>query len=365
MDLAVFLDGTWNDPADGTNVVELRNRVLPEDGGTAQDAAYIPGVGTGRWTRIRGGVFGTGLNENLRRAYAWLVERHRGPEDRIYLFGFSRGAFTARSLAGMIAKCGLVPPDVMDAGAVLRCYRRPSSPGLREMREEGRTPDGPEARLLREHSRLVRIRCIGVFDTVGSLGIPGGLGRLLTRRRHEFHDTNLSGYVDFAFHACAIDEHRPNFRPTMWSCVPIPIPGFPQVIEQRWFAGCHTDVGGRRLGDQRLPDVAREWVAEGAMAAGLGLRPPEEPLPEDAWAGGTTDSYRAFLRGAYRLLPWKRRHRRPVRCSLGETLAPAVVRRHVELGYAPPNPNLVPWLRAEAAAAAPVTAARRPPPPAA
>lgn len=356
MNLAVFFDGTWNDPADKTNVDQLKNRVLPlAEDGTEQDPEYIEGVGTGRWNRIRGGIFGMGLGANGRRGYGWLAEHHRSDADSIYLIGFSRGAFTARSLAGMIAKCGLLPPEAMDAKAVFARYRRRLSPGLREMREDGVTPATDEDRLVAERSRLVRIRCIAVMDTVGSLGIPGGLGRLLTRNRYEFHDTKLSGFVDFAFHACAIDEHRPNFTPTMWSSVPIPIPGFPQVIEQRWFVGCHTDVGGRRLGDQRLPDLAREWVAEGAAAAGLALRPPDEPLPGDAWAGEPVDSYARFLSGIYQHLPWKRRHLRPVRTTLRETLSPSAVTRHVELGYAPANPNLAPWLKAAA----------QPPPPAA
>jgi uncharacterized protein (DUF2235 family) len=345
MNLAVFFDGTWNDPADRTNVDRLRNRVLPAaHDGTGQDARYIEGVGTGRWNRIRGGVFGMGLGANLRRGYEWLAAHHTSDDDRIYLIGFSRGAFTARSLAGMIAKCGLLPPEAMDAAAVFERYRRKSSPGLREMREDGVPAVTEEDRLVAEGSRLVRIRCIAVMDTVGSLGIPGGLGRLLTRRRYEFHDTKLSGFVDVALHACAIDENRPNFKPTMWSSVPIPIPGHPQAIEQRWFVGCHTDVGGRRLGDQRLPDLAGEWLAEGAVAAGLALRPLDEPLPDDAWAGEPVDSYTRFLSGVYRLLPWKRRFFRPVRRTLNERLSPSVVTRHVELGYTPENPNLAAWL---------------------
>ena len=354
MNLAVFFDGTWNDPADKTNVDQLRNRVMPRtQDETVQDATYIRGVGTGRWNRIRGGVFGMGLGTNVRLGYEWLARHHRSDDDRIYLIGFSRGAFTARSLAGMIAKCGLLPPEAMDAKAVFERYRRTASPGLREMREDGVPAVTAEDRLVAERSRLVRIRCIAVMDTVGSLGIPGGLGRLLTRRRYEFHDTKLSGFVDVAVHACAVDEHRPNFKPTMWSSVPIPIPGFPQTIEQRWFVGCHTDVGGRRLGDQRLPDLAGEWIAERAAAAGLALRPPDEPLPADAWAGEPVDSYKRFLSGIYQHLPWKRRHLRPVRRTLNETLSPSVVTRHEKLGYAPKNPNLVPWL----------TEAGRPPPP--
>ncbi len=125
------------------------------------------------------------------------------------------------------------------------------------------------------------------MDTVGSLGIPGGLGRLLTRRRYEFHDTNLSGFVDFAVHACAIDEHRPNFKPTMWSSVPIPIPGFPQVIEQRWFVGCHTDVGGRLPGrpaaSRPRPGVDRRGRRRGrAGAAPAGRAPARRRLGRGA-----------------------------------------------------------------------------------
>ena len=108
--LALFLDGTWNEPGDNTNVWRLRSMVAARDAaGIEQRVYYDTGVGTRWYDRLRGGLLGKGLSTNIREAYQWLVE-HYDEDDEIYVFGFSRGAFTARSLAGMISKCGIVRP---------------------------------------------------------------------------------------------------------------------------------------------------------------------------------------------------------------------------------------------------------------
>src|SRR4051794_14753994 len=115
MRIVVFMDGTWNDPTDDTNVNQLCGR-LPNidrrsDGG-GQKKHYIKGVGNGRWDRLRGGAFGLGVDAGIREGYRFIAENHRSG-DEIYLFGYSRGAFTARSLAGMITRCGIVPPEII------------------------------------------------------------------------------------------------------------------------------------------------------------------------------------------------------------------------------------------------------------
>src|SRR5258706_3396704 len=109
--LALFFDGTWNRPEDNTNVWRLALMLADKgEDGVPQEKFYDEGVGTHLVDRFTGGAFGYGLSENVRGGYRWLME-HYNPGDEIFLFGFSRGAFTARSLAGVIARCGLLKPD--------------------------------------------------------------------------------------------------------------------------------------------------------------------------------------------------------------------------------------------------------------
>ncbi|MBC3191020.1 DUF2235 domain-containing protein [Pseudonocardia sp. C8] len=352
MQLAVFMDGTWNDPADDTNVDQLAGR-MPEvergPGGRGQRTHYIKGVGNGPWDRLRGGILGRGVDDNIREGYAFIVDNHR-PGDQIFLVGYSRGAFTARSLAGMITKCGLIPPDVLGADAVFERYRDRARPGLREMQHDeddpGRRTD--QDRTVLAHARLERIRFIGVFDTVGSLGIPGDIGKVFARR-YQFHNTALSGYVDIARHAVAIDENRPEFEPTLWTAVPIPIPGHHTSIEQRWFVGAHSDVGGggeRARERAPLSALAREWIADEARTAGLHVEAPRAPLTGDEWRSPYRGSFATWLRALTWLAPWRRPYLRPVHTSEGEKLAPSVLQRwNGDPAYRPRNPNLAPWVK--------------------
>ena len=298
MRLAVFMDGTWHDKNDDTNVNQLCGR-MPEPprgpGGGGQLKHYIRGVGTGLWDRLRGGALGHGVDANIRDGYQFIAENHQ-PGDQIFLFGYSRGAFTARSLAGMITKCGIVPPDVLGADKLYKRYRDRKRPGLREMQENEDDP-GKRTNQDREvlaHARLERIRFIGVFDTVGSLGIPGDIGKAFARK-YQFHDTRLSGYVDIARHAVAIDENRPEFEPTLWTAIPIPIPGHQTSIEQRWFVGAHSDVGGGgKRSRERAPlsALAREWIADEARKAGLAVDAAQRPLTGDEWKSPYSESQR-------------------------------------------------------------------------
>jgi uncharacterized protein (DUF2235 family) len=220
--------------------------------------------------------------------------------------------------------------------------------------QEGEKPARTaEDQLLLARSRLVRIRFIGVFDTVGSLGIPGGVGRLLNRHRYEFHDTRLSGLVDLACHAVAIDEHRKQFAPTLWTSVPIPIPQHPTRVEQRWFVGEHANVGGggtmAPAVDNPLSLLTREWIVDRALEAGLVVEPPPLPLTGDEWSGQIHDFYGSFLGRLARSLPGTKPFLRPVRTTIGEFLDGSVIRRwsHGEPPYRPRNPYLEPWIREE------------------
>ena len=269
--LVVACDGTWNRPDqlnDGvvapTNVLKLAlavARVAPD--GVAQELHYEPGVGTRRLERLRGGAFGFGLSRNVRDAYAFLVDRYE-PGDELYFFGFSRGAYTARSAAGMVRNCGILRREHADR--IDEAYR------LYRSRDEPTKPNGLAARVFRRMYAYPDepIHFIGVWDTVGALGIPTGALRMpwLTRR-WSFHDVKLSTQVRFAYHALAIDEHRPPFRPTLWDKQD---GDGDQHVEQVWFSGVHCDVGGGYR-DPALAEITVLWMVERARAAGLAFDP--------------------------------------------------------------------------------------------
>jgi uncharacterized protein (DUF2235 family) len=277
--LVVCCDGTWKTADDGvvTNVVKLMDLVLPiAPDGTHQIIYYGKGVGTGnRLDRLTGGAFGDGLETNVKDAYRFLVQNY-AEGDELYLFGFSRGAFTARSLAGLIRCSWLVRKE--HAGHITEAYNV-----YREKHDDG--ADKPSAVAFRtQYSRQVRIKFMGVWDTVGALGVPlGTLFRGATIRKHGFHDTGLSSYIDNAFHSLAIDEGRYTFEPSLWKSAPKP----GQHVEQRWFAGVHSNVGGGYK-EHGLSDYTLRWMADRAVGCDLALHPSYQQIagaaekPEDS-----------------------------------------------------------------------------------
>lgn len=345
MDIVVLLDGTWNDQNEHTNVCQIYNRLGSSD---RHRSHYVEGVGTRRFERLRGGMFGFGLDENIREGYRFIAENYRSSSDRIFLIGYSRGAFTARSLAGMIAKCGIVDPGHISDKELFDRYRDTNAPGLRDMQEGEKPARTTEDKKVLAESQLARIRFIGVFDTVGSLGIPGTLGRLFSRHRYEFHDTKLSGLVDYACHAIAIDEHRKQFAPTLWTGVPTPVPGHSTVLEQRWFAGAHGSVGGggtsRPETHNPLSVITREWMVDRAAHAGLAITGAAPAT--NSWQGGFEDSYKSGFWGFLRVLPGIDPYVRPVRTSPEERLDDSVLHRWGwgRPPYRPANANLGRWI---------------------
>lgn len=264
--LVLCCDGTWG-RADQefagrpcpTNVVRISYRIAKHDAADhPQILYYDQGVGTGNvLDRYTGALFGLGLDLNLYEAYRFLVANYE-PGDELYLFGFSRGAFTARTIAGMIRKCGILKREcVQDYTRAITLYRNPAHPDEREPREFRASSSvcGSEP---------IPIRFIGVWDTVGALGIPLRGWEKLTAARHQFHDTELSGCVQFGYHALAIDERREPFEPTLWSVQPKP----GQTVEQMWFCGTHSDIGGGFL-KRGLSDIPLQWMIDKARAAGL------------------------------------------------------------------------------------------------
>ena len=269
--IAIFCDGTWNSADQEkngapcpTNVIKLALRAARHDGAMPQVVYYGQGVGTGGSVdKLTGGAFGKGLDDNLYAAYRFLVLNYE-ENDEIFLFGFSRGAYTARSLAGMVRKCG-----------ILRLRYAPRYAEALQLYCDGSHPDEDRARRFRSEcsvtqERAIPIRFIGVWDTVGALGIPVRGLRALTADKYRFHDVELSGTIQHACQALAIDERRAPFEAARWAYRPKD----GQTIEQAWFCGVHSDVGGGYApAESGLSDIALQWMRDRAVSAGLAIDP--------------------------------------------------------------------------------------------
>ncbi len=246
-------DGTWDTAQNDTNVYKLFRAILPM---SDQVAFYDSGVGSDGtpFARLTGGAFGTGLFQKIKDGYAKIARVYR-PGDDIFIFGFSRGAFVARSLAGMIAICGL-PTTSFDDHLVKTAFQAYRHPHERVALLES----------LKNYSLLdVSIKMVGVWDTVGALGIPAIFGKV-DPILYGFLDTTLHSNVLNAYHALAIDECREEFPPTLWTLPSPPVEG--QVLEQVWFSGVHCDVGGGYL-ETGLSDITLSWMIAKAEKHGL------------------------------------------------------------------------------------------------
>lgn len=319
--LCLFLDGTWNEPGDNTNVWRMKVMLASHDNeGIPQVGYYDTGVGTAWHNRMRGGTVGMGLSTNVREAYQWLVENY-DPDDEIFIFGFSRGAYTARSIAGMIVKCGLLYPGVsMTTMEVFKRYQlgKEARPiyTLEFARSEGQALNAEEERLL-ANSRRIPIKMIGVWDTVGAMGIPWTQAPMIGRGKFYFHNTNLSVLFENAYHALAVDENRAPYKPTLWTkFTPESGPGTdvsrapPQNVEQRWFVGAHSNVGGGYEQDE-LAQIPLRWLQQKAGECGLRFRN-QISLSGDEILCDPRDSYKEFMKGAYRAMKFGKRFWRPI-----------------------------------------------------
>jgi uncharacterized protein (DUF2235 family) len=265
--LVVCFDGTWN-AADSeraeTNVVKLARAIPVRDpAGILQLVLYLRGVGTGSMAdKVLGGATGEGVENNLRSGYMFIAQNYE-PGDEIFLFGFSRGAFTARSLSGFISAAGLLKSECLRLiFEAWQYYRTP--------RDNRDSANFHAVRASNCHE-AVRIKCVGVWDTVGALGIPASAFASFNLKQFGFHDTQPSDMVENAFHALAVDEMRDEFVPTLWtmpdSAAEKPVPR----VEQVWFAGAHSDVGGGYDPKNALSDIPLLWMAERAQSCGLHL----------------------------------------------------------------------------------------------
>ncbi len=246
VDHVIILDGTLSTLKPGQEGnAGLLFKLLAEGGPRVHRTVYYePGLQWQGWRYGMDLVQGRGLNRQIRRAYGWLASHYR-EGDRIYLFGYSRGAFAVRSLAGVIDRVGLLTRENAD------------SPAARAFVAQFCHATAP-------------IRMVGAWDTVKALGIRLPLLWMLTDKKHAFHNHHLGASIQHGFHALALHETRAVFEPVMWES----LPGWPGNVQQMWFRGAHGDIGGMigHLAESRpLANIPLTWMLERAETVGLAL----------------------------------------------------------------------------------------------
>lgn len=360
--IAVYLDGTWNTPEDRTNVFTLFEETVGDIAGpdilkppthflkkpfaaiinfvrsdyiftqqthqwlkqryinfrnSPQVRYYDQGVGTHLMNLFRGGATGRGVNRNVQQAYEFLCYCYE-PGDEIYVFGFSRGAYTARSLVGVLSRIGLLTPeeccnisqrkDAMDHMNAHIKYAN-NKRMLEEARQQQKKspkpmPEPKKPEWLASRGNIEpSVKFLGVWDTVGAMGIPKrykGLLRFLPKYQ-SFPNTEICSNVENAYHAMAIDEHRTDFKPTPWT-YPHDSTKLPErliEVEQLWFPGAHANVGGGYK-DNYLNEIPCHWLQQKAMQHGLvfhrELTPSSRCIKEPV-----KDSFKEFAIGIHKL----------------------------------------------------------------
>jgi uncharacterized protein (DUF2235 family) len=354
--LVVFFDGTWNSAdqhsKDGklcpTNVAKLFIATLTHDLlQNEQIIHYVKGVGTKKLERISGGGFGYGISDNIKDGYQFLVSNYEDGDD-IYIFGFSRGAFTARSLAGLIYNVGILTRD--------KLYLIDKAYDIYKDKSQDWHPDSPNSLAFKEEHTWSneRIKFLGVFDTVGALGAPFGiiLGWLVDKLFGcSFHDTKLSSIIENAYHALAIDERRLVFQATLMT--PNALHNNDEHFAQQWFPGVHSNIGGG-YPNTGLSDLALKWMADKAQQHGLNLDlgkisiPKFAPDIKEVPNNSQTLFYRISsvlfvkLPGYFGLVPESYKHTLPDIQWNGDYIRPIANRANVAefLGNPPKNSDL-------------------------
>jgi len=260
--IVIFADGTGQEGGLGnnTNVYKLFNMVA--DRTKEQIVFYDRGLGTG-WRKVTGNMFGAGMDENIKECYTFIFKNYLAG-DKIYLIGFSRGAATVRSLSSFIHYFGILPqsrPELIEEAYNIYKIKN------RQKREK-------EAKgfVNRNHTMWTHIEFIGVWDTVSALGVPIKSVDVALQKvpfmRHKYHDFRLSPSVKYAYQALAIDDYRDTFHPVLWENKKEKY----QEIEQVWFVGSHTDIGGGYK-EQEVSDIPLQWLTAKAISRGLFIYP--------------------------------------------------------------------------------------------
>jgi len=333
--IAIFCDGTWNTPdkeVNGkhcqTNVVKMANALSPvSSDGKAQMLYYDKGIGSegSKLKRIFDGATGTGISQHILQAYRFIINNYE-KGDELFFFGFSRGAYTVRSLSGLIRNSGILKIGNWDK--IARAY------DIYHSRRPEYHPREIEATLFRKTYAVeesTQIKFIGVWDTVGALGNPLYLKSFLSRK-NQFHDTDLSSRISNAYHALAIDEKRKDFEATLWHQQ---AGSGEQILEQVWFAGVHSDVGGGYPETETgLSDIPLQWMLEKAQSCHLSFE--SIAMKPDAMAK-MHESYVGFYTLQHKLF-------RPMgmvdpkKGNTNESPHPSVILRYKNNpGYRPPN----------------------------
>lgn len=262
VDHVIILDGTLSTLTEGQEGnCGLIYKLLTAGGRSPHRRIYYePGLQWQGWRHGMNIVHGRGINRQIRRAYGWLASHYR-EGDRIYLIGYSRGAFAVRSLAGVIDRVGLLQREHATERGVTLAYRH--------YREDSDSRSS-QAFSRRFCHATAPIQMVGVFDTVKALGLTLPLLWMLTEQRHKFHTHQLGPSVLHGFHALALHETRAVFEPVLWDCPP----GWQGDVQQMWFRGAHGDIGGM-IGDDAaarpLANIPLVWMLERAEAVGLAL----------------------------------------------------------------------------------------------
>ena len=318
--LVLFLDGTWDKEEGNTNVWRSKCLCAPKGpDGIDQKVFYSEGVGTTFGMEVSGGAFGKGIDDVIIAAYEWLVETFEDG-DEIFIFGFSRGAYTARSLSGFISRGGLIR-----LGAPLgvkQLYDRYKKGNLvrsiHELLEPGadKTPFTLEESWMITFCNPVPVKFTGVWDTVGAFA-KTNIAKSLTGGDHSFLDANLRKSETYVYHALAIDENRDDFDATLLSQYVLNTQAEPfrsarllSDVEQRWFVGSHGDVGGGSYNDL-LAQIPLRWLLTKASAHNLAFRE-DIRIDEGAATAPVEDLFSNFLNGVYKVLELGQRHFRPI-----------------------------------------------------
>ena len=260
--IVIFSDGTGQEGGIGanTNIYKLFNMI--EDRTLKQISFYDRGLGTG-WRKLSGNICGAGISKNILECYTFIFDNYEAG-DQIYLFGFSRGAATVRSLSSFIHYFGIMPksrPELIE-----KAYKIYKSKG-----ESNRKVKAKKF-ISTHHTMWTRIKFLGCYDTVAALGLPIKPLSVLINKipmfRYAFHNFKLSETVENAYQALAIDDERETFHPILWDTDVLPY----QTIKQVWFCGMHTDVGGG-YDEQALSDIPLVWLQDRAVNHGLLIYP--------------------------------------------------------------------------------------------
>lgn len=261
VDHVIILDGTMSALQGAQQTNAGRTYLLLREAGHAS-VYYEAGVQWTDWRTTPDVALGRGINRQIRRAYGYLASRyHEG--DRIFLMGYSRGAYAVRSLAGIIDMVGLLRARSATERNIRQIYRlyqyAPDSPAARSFARQHCLPAAP-------------VEMVGVWDTVKALGVRLPLLWRLTEPSHKFHNHALGPSIRHGFHALAHDETRAAFAPVIWECPP----GWAGKVEQVWFRGTHGDIGGQLGGYEAarpLANIPLVWMLGNLEGCGV-------PLPE-------------------------------------------------------------------------------------